>query len=104
MATVEAALALAGLIVVVVCCVGAILAVGQQVRCIDAAREAARLAARGDTARAQEVAARVAPSGASITVRVDGDTTVATVRSESGLIPLVSLGATAVAATEPDSG
>lgn len=36
MATVEAAIALATLIVVVVCSVGAILAVGQQVQCIDA--------------------------------------------------------------------
>lgn len=104
MATVEAAMALAALIVVVVFCVGAILAVGQQVRCIDAAREAARLAARGDTARAQEIAARVAPSGASITIRVDGDAAVATVRAGSGLIPLVTLGSTAVAAMEPESG
>lgn len=104
MATVEAAIALATLIIVVVCSVGAILAVGQQVRCIDAAREAARLAARGDAARAQEVAARVGPAGASITVRVDGDVAIATVRAESALLPLVSTVATAVAAMEPEAG
>ncbi|WP_051461506.1 TadE family type IV pilus minor pilin [Tomitella biformata] len=104
MATVEAALALAALIVVVVSCVGAILAVGQQVQCVDAAREAARLAARGDTAWAEEVAGRVAPAGASITVRVDGDTATATVRAQSALLPLVSFGATAVAAMEPEVG
>lgn len=101
MATVEAALALAALIVVVVGSAGAILAVGQQVRCIDAAREAARLAARADPA-ASEVAARVAPAGADITVRIEGDAAVATVRSSSALLPLVTLRATAVAAMEPD--
>ena len=104
MATVEAAIALATLVVVVVCAVGAILAVGQQVRCIDAAREAARLAARGDTDRAQEVARRVAPAGANVTVVVDGQAAVARVRAESALLPLVSFSATAVAAMEPGAG
>lgn len=104
MATVEAAIALATLIVVVVCAVGAILAVGQQVRCVDAAREAARLAAQGDTARAREIAGRVAPTGARVTVRVDGDTAIAEVRADSALLPLVSFSATAVAAMEPEAG
>ena len=104
MATVEAAIALATLIVVVVCIVGAILAVGQQVQCVDAAREAARLVARGDVARAREVAARVGPAGASITVGVDGDVAIATVRAESALLPLVTIAATAVAAMEPETG
>lgn len=102
MATVEAAIALAALIVVVVCSVGAILVVGQQVQCIDAAREAARLAARGDSARAQEVAAVVGPAGASVAVRIEGDVAVATVRAESALFPLVSVSATAVSAMEPE--
>lgn len=104
MATVEAAIALATLIFVVVCAVGAILAVGQQVRCVDAAREAARLAALGDTAQAEEVAARVAPAGSSISVRIEGDTVVAEVRADSALLPLVTLRATAVAALEPEAG
>lgn len=103
MATVEAAIALATLIVVVVCSVGAILAVGQQVQCIDAAREAARLAARGDTARAQDIAGRVGPPGAAVTVRIEGDVVIATVRARSALLPLVAFGATAVAAMEPEA-
>lgn len=104
MATVEAAIALAALIVVVVCSVGAILVVGQQVQCIDAAREAARLAARGDSPRAREVAAQVGPAGASVAVRIEGDIAVATVRAESTLFPLVGVSATAVAAMEPEVG
>jgi hypothetical protein len=40
-----------------------------QVRCLDAAREAARIAARGDgTAAAVAVATRVAPTGAVVSV------------------------------------
>ncbi|MFI2562521.1 TadE family type IV pilus minor pilin, partial [Nocardia farcinica] len=46
--TVEAAIALAAIMVVIVVCVGALLAASTQVRCVDAAREAARLEARGD--------------------------------------------------------
>jgi hypothetical protein len=41
-----------------------------QVRCLDAAREAVRVVARGDgTAAAVAVASRVAPSGAEVSVR-----------------------------------
>ena len=47
-ATVEAAFAIAALVVVLVLCAGGLTALSMQVRCIDAAREAARLAARGD--------------------------------------------------------
>ncbi|NEW58155.1 pilus assembly protein TadE, partial [Nocardia cyriacigeorgica] len=50
--TVEAAIALAAIVVAVVLCIGALLAASTQVRCIDAAREAARLAARGDSVNA----------------------------------------------------
>ena len=45
--TVEAAFAIAALVVVLVLCVSGLTAVSMQVRCVDAAREAARLAARG---------------------------------------------------------
>ncbi|EFD56183.1 conserved hypothetical protein [Mycobacterium tuberculosis T92] len=44
----EAALAIATLVLVLVLCLAGVTAVSMQVRCIDAAREAARLAARGD--------------------------------------------------------
>ena len=46
--TVEAAFAIAALVAVLVLCLAGLTAVAMQVRCIDAAREAARLAARGD--------------------------------------------------------
>ncbi|GAB4582578.1 TadE family type IV pilus minor pilin [Nocardia sp. IFM 10818] len=102
MATVEAALALAALVAVLVLCAGALLAAAAQVRCVDAAREAARLAARGDDARAVSTAARVAPPQAEITVRADGDLVVAVVSARSPLLPL-TLRAEAVAAREPEA-
>ncbi|WP_287217467.1 TadE family type IV pilus minor pilin [Rhodococcus sp. (in: high G+C Gram-positive bacteria)] len=100
--TVEAAFASASIVAVLVLCLGAVLSVSHQVRCQDAAREAARLAARGDGTRAVEVAARVAPSGASIEVRTDGDLVVATVTVDGPLLPMVTLTADAVAAVEPE--
>lgn len=86
--------------VVLVLCVAGIAAVSMQVRCMDAAREAARLAARGDQ-RAVEVARRVAPDGAQIWVGRDGDLLVATVVAHSKLLPALDIGARAVAAAEP---
>ncbi|PTR21587.1 hypothetical protein C8K36_1149 [Rhodococcus sp. OK519] len=101
--TVEAAIAIASIVTVVVLCIGAIAAVSTQVRCIDAAREAARLAARDDRANAVVVARRVAPGNADIAVRDDGEFVVATVRARAALFPLVELSAEAVAAREPRS-
>ncbi|MEV6772631.1 TadE family type IV pilus minor pilin [Nocardia sp. NPDC051030] len=100
MATVEAAIALAALVAVLVLCVGALLAASAQVRCVDAAREAARLAARGEESRAVALARRVAPPRAVVTVRTDGDLVVAEVSARSPLLPL-TLNAIAVAAREP---
>lgn len=71
--TVEAALALTSLVVVVVLAVGAVLTAAGQLQCIDAAREAARLAARGELQRAREVASELAPDGAQVDVTVEGD-------------------------------
>lgn len=100
MATVETAIALVALVAVVVLCVGALLAASAQVRCVDAAREAARLTARGDTDRAIPAARRVAPPNAEITVHTTGDLVVAVVSARSPLLPL-TLRAEAVAALEP---
>lgn len=99
--TVEAALALTALIAVVVLCLGAVAAGAVQVRCVDAAREAARLAARGDTARAEQAGAQVAPAGARISVRTDGDRVRAVVAAGVPLLPLLELSAEAVAVLEP---
>lgn len=80
-------------------------AVSLQTRCVDAAREAARLAARGDTpAEAIRSAQRVAPGGATVQVRRRGDVVVATVAVESVVLPWLSLGAEALAAVEPHAG
>jgi hypothetical protein len=99
--TVEAAFAVAALVVVAVLGVGGLAAVSAQVRCIDAAREAARLAARGDDSAAVDMARRTGPDGASIEVRRDGGRIVARVRVRAPLVPGVTVGAEAVAAPEP---
>lgn len=99
--TIEAALAIASLVTVLTLCLGAVLCISQQVQCQDAAREAARLVARGDEARAVEVAARVAPPGAHIEVSVEDDLVVATVSVDAPLLPMVTLSADAVAVREP---
>ncbi|MFB7721006.1 TadE family type IV pilus minor pilin [Nocardia sp. NPDC056100] len=100
MATVEAAIALAALVTVLVLCIAALLAVSAQVRCVDAAREAARLTARGEAAKAVPAGQRVAPPHASITVRSEGDLVVAVVTVRAPLLPL-TLRAEAVAVREP---
>ncbi|MGC0367010.1 hypothetical protein ABH922_004994 [Rhodococcus sp. 27YEA15] len=99
--TVEAAIALASIVTVLVLCVGGVLAVSMQVRCVDAAREAARLVARGDKENAVVVARRIAPDGASISVEVVRDTATAVVGAKNTLLPMVKISATAVAAVEP---
>lgn len=83
-----------------------------QVRTVDAAREAARAAARGDDLAAAAAAGeRVAPDGVRITVRAEGDRVVATasgtVDGPGGIfaaIPGADLHAEAVAASEEVTG
>ena len=84
-----------------VVCVAGLTAVSMQVRCIDAAREAARLAARGDGRVAADTARQVAPAGAVVDVRREGDYLVATVTSRSALLPGVAISARAVSVAEP---
>ena len=82
-------------------CLAGVTAVSMQVRCVDAAREAARLAARGDDRAAVDTARRTGPDGASVEVRRDGGRVVARVRVAAPLLPGVTVGAEAVAADEP---
>lgn len=96
----EAAIAVASIVAVIVVCIGAIVSVTMHIGCVDAAREAVRLAARGDATRAVSVGERVAPEGARIMVREDGEFFVARVEVESPL-PGLMLSAEAVAAAEP---
>jgi hypothetical protein len=104
MVTIEAAFAIASIVAVLVIGVIAVAAVAAHVRCIDAAREAARIAAQGDSVTAQRVAERVGPRGAAVRIRTDGDLIVARVRVDVPLLPGVDVGAEAVAAIEPGSG
>ncbi|HEY3994665.1 MAG TPA: TadE family type IV pilus minor pilin [Mycobacterium sp.] len=97
----EAALGIAALVVVLVLCLAGVTAVSIQVRCVDAAREAARLAARGDERSAVATARRIAPTGARVDVRHEGEFLVATVVVHSKLLPTLDIGSTAVSAAEP---
>jgi Flp pilus assembly protein TadG len=82
-----------------------------QVRTVDAARETARAAARGDDpGAARQRGAQVAPPGATVVVRVVGDEVVASVEARVrgpggllGLLPAVGLHARAVALVEGDT-
>jgi hypothetical protein len=99
--TVEAALALCSLAVFLAVAVGAVVAVAATIRCIDASRELARLAARGEPERGRTVAAALAPSGARMELVREGDTVRATV-SARWMHPLpLRISGQAVAALEP---
>ncbi|WP_141681114.1 TadE family type IV pilus minor pilin [Mycobacterium malmoense] len=97
----EAALGVGTLVVVLVLCLAGVTAVSMQIRCVDAAREAARLAARGDEPSALGAARRLAPAGARVEVHRDGEFLVASVVAHSKLLPTLDIGAKAVAAAEP---
>jgi hypothetical protein len=69
------------------------------IRCVDAAREAARLAARGDDG--SSAARAIAPQDASVQLRRDGAHVVATVAARSVLLPGITVAGRAVAVVEP---
>jgi hypothetical protein len=100
--TVEAALALCSLMVVLALALGAVASVGAQLRCMDAAREAARLVARGQPERARQAAVSIAPAGASVEVVVRGDEVTATVSSRIvGRLSGLAVSGRAVGVLEP---
>ncbi|GAA4875842.1 hypothetical protein GCM10023203_27580 [Actinomycetospora straminea] len=78
-------------------------AVVLQLRCVDAATEAARFGARGDLDGARRAAARLLPDGSEVTVDVAGDDVVARVRAAplGSALPGVRVGAEALAGREP---
>jgi len=106
--TAEAVVVLPVLVAFVVALVWVVALAAAQVRVVDAAREAARAAARGDpTATAVGWGRRVAPDGASIQVSSHGGSVVvdvtASVRGPGGLLgflPAVTVHARSVAASE----
>lgn len=72
--TVEAALALPALVLVLGMMLWAVAAVTGQLRCVDAARSAARALARGESISAAITAAhRLAPPAADVRVDMDGE-------------------------------
>jgi hypothetical protein len=99
--TVEAAIALGSLAVFTVAAVGSVAAVASSIRCIDAARELARLTARGEPERGRAVAAELAPHGARLELVVrDDEVTAEVTAAPVDLIPL-RVGGRAVAVLEP---
>ena len=101
--TVESAIALCAVVSVLVLSLAAVTSMIDQIRCVDAAREVARLVARGERDRSTEVLDRVGPSRAHLTIRTEGDTIDVQVRAEplGGLLPGLRVGGSAFAVAEP---
>ena len=101
--TAELAAGLPALVLLMLVGLTAVNAVTTRAQCVDAAREAALAASRG--AAGETVGAGSAPTGADVTITVDGDTVRATVQAPVGLLgarlPRMTVTAHAVAAVEP---
>jgi hypothetical protein len=109
MVTAETAVVLPVLLLVLVGAVAAVTVVGAQLRCVDAAREGARAAARGEDASVvRALAARAAPPDALVTISPRGDEVHVVVSARIaplGPVPLhVPVSAEAVALVEPGAG
>ena len=104
MVTVETAICLGGVLIVLALVLAGLSALLGQIQCTDAAREAARLVARGEIDQAKQVAARIAPSGSTVTITVTEDTVAVVVAANpiGGLLPGVSMHAEAYAVREPE--
>lgn len=102
-ATAELAVGLPAVVLLLLAGLTAVGAATTKLQCVDAAREAALAAARGEPGIAAGQAA--APAGAEVSVLVEGDTVAATVRAPVPLLgahlPATSVTAVAVAAVEP---
>lgn len=83
MVTVEAALALGALTTVALLLLAGFAAVLGHIRCLDAAREAARLTAAGQPGAAEAVVQRIAPRGAHLAIRRSGDGITAEVTADT---------------------
>lgn len=83
MATAEFAVAVPAVVLVLVLAASAVVAVLDQVRCVDAARAVARAVARGDAVpTARDLGSRLAPPGADLDVTVSGSEVVVHVRGD----------------------
>ncbi|TQM64511.1 TadE family type IV pilus minor pilin [Humibacillus xanthopallidus] len=109
MVTAELAVAIPAVVLVLAICLAGVTAGIDQIRCVDAARLAARSAARGDTSGAVRAAAlSAAPRGATVALAVEGATVTVTVEARSGgwggVLPSWGLVAHATASRESGSG
>jgi Flp pilus assembly protein TadG len=106
--TAETAVVLPALAAVLLCALWAVATVTAELRCVDAARTAARALARGDSEATSVAAARAAaPAGAQVVVTRVGGRVVVDVRATSRLpgrwapaLPGLALSAHAVAPVE----
>ncbi len=106
MVTAETAVVLPVLLFVLAGAVAAVTVVGAQLRCVDAAREGARAAARGeDVTAVRAMVLRVAPDGVAVSVTRHGEDVRVDVSgpiAPLGPVPLdVEVSAEAVARLEP---
>jgi len=106
MVTAETAVVLPVLLLVLAGAVAAVTVVGAQLRCVDAAREGARAAARGEEiAAVTALVSRAAPDGATTAVDVGSEQVRVTVVADVaalGPVPLrIRVSAQAVAVREP---
>lgn len=101
--TVEGAIALCSLMLVFATVLTGVTVVLDQLRCTDAAGAAARLFARGQKRRAEEVVRMLAPADAELAVDRKDRTVTVTVsaRPAGGLLPGVTVRARAHAELEP---
>ena len=109
MVTAETAIVLPVLLLVLAGAVAAVTVVGAHLRCVDAAREGARAAARGeDVATVTAIVGRAAPPGALTHVATGEDEVTVTVTARIaplGPVPLrITVSAEAVALREPGEG
>ncbi len=106
--TAETAVLLPVLLVVLAAAIGVLVCLSAQLRCVDAARGAARAAARGDSAAAVDATGRrLAPPGARVRVAASTDTVEVVVSTSVRpfgralrLLPAVDVSGRAVAAVE----
>jgi Flp pilus assembly protein TadG len=94
---------LPALLVLLFAGLAAVGAVTTKLQCVDAARDAALAASRGESGT--DAGEQAAPDGADVSITVDGDTVTAAVRAPvpvvGGWLPGLWVDASAVAAVEP---
>ena len=90
------------LVLVLMACLAGIACLTAQLRCTDAAREAARLLARGDTAGANRAVAQLVPGARAEISRRDDLVSVRITAHPVGLLPGIEIVGEATSAAEPE--